>query len=114
MAAREKHFPKSPSSFPPKLPLFTVKGIIDPIQRGSMVFLIFALALIFSIQFVYFPLLRYQEAKNRQAFAETYRAFKMRRVRRHYQFLSHLSPMEIEEDYNLDRAYHTIGKRYRN
>ena len=75
--------------------------------------LIFAsIAVLIAADFL-LPLRRQRRARASAEFEESYRLFKLKVVRQYYDCLSELSYSEIEKNYDVDEAYHRIGRNLR-
>ena len=73
-----------------------------------MSFLVAAVFILLSTVYLVIPVRKYACEKQRRAYEEEYRLFKLRSVRRHYDALRDMSYSEIEKKYDLDSIYNRI------
>ncbi len=73
-----------------------------------MTIALFLVSGILTVFFVISPLLRFQSYCDAKSFEQSYKAFKLRTVQRHYPFLRDLPRWEIEKTYDLDLLYENI------
>lgn len=77
-----------------------------------MLIIVTTVTLLLSLLYVVMPVRRYQKEKAQREFDEAYKDFQIKTIKRYYSILDGLPGEEIEERFDIHRAYDSVGRRF--